>query len=166
MQAYIPAGVFSDQKQHSAIAHLKAALAYYRRLGIIVKRVMTDLPACLPRQADARAYLTSKQRALDLSLWTHRYNWHRPHSGIKQQTPVGQLNLNQNNLLRLHIYHLGGCSRRRSTTYIPVGGPSPEWRWRLDSDCPQTATDPLRPPVPGATGETMIQSDVMDTALP
>ena len=148
-----------NQKAHSAIAHLKAALAYYRRLGVTVKRVMTDngpcytshafaatckqfglkhirtkpytprtnLPAagrrqgrtlhpCLQQagkppgangptclqQAGARAYQTSTQRAKDLPLWPHSYHWHQPHSGIKQQTPVGHLNLNQNNLLRLH----------------------------------------------------------------
>ena len=53
-----------------------------------------------PRQASARAYQTSKQRAQDLPLWAHSYHWYRPHSGIKQQTPVGRLNLNQNNLVR------------------------------------------------------------------
>ena len=47
-------------------------------------------------------------------LWTHSYHWHRPHSGIKQQTPIGHLNLNQNNLVRFHIYHLHPC-RRTST---------------------------------------------------
>ena len=138
-----------NQKARSAIAHLKAALAYYRRLGVTVKRVMTDNGPCytshafaatckqfglkhirtqpytprtngkaerfiqtaLREWAYARAYQTSKQRAQDLPLWTHSYNWHRPHSGIKQQTPIGQLNLNQNNLLRLHIYHLHPCRR-------------------------------------------------------
>ena len=146
----------------SRIAYLKAALAYYRRLGVTVKRVMTDNGPCyashafaatckqlglkhirtkpyMPRTngkaerfiqtalrewAYARAYQTSKQRAQDLPLWTHSYNWHRPHSGIKQQTPVGHLNLNQNNLLRLHTHrafhartlphwqrHVTGCMR-------------------------------------------------------
>ena len=110
------------------------------RLGVTVKRVMTDNGPCytshafaatckqfglkhirtkpytprtngkaerfiqtaLREWAYARAYQTSKQRAQDLPLWTHSYNWHRPHSGIKQLTPVGQLKLNQNNLLRFH----------------------------------------------------------------
>ena len=136
----IHAGVLPNQKARSAIAHLKAALACYRRLGVTVKRVMTDNGPCYtshafaatckqlglkhirtqpytPRThgkaerfiqtawrewAYAKAYQTSKQRAQDLPLWTHRYNWHRPHSGIKAQTPIGRLNLNQNNLLRLH----------------------------------------------------------------
>ena len=149
MQAYLHAGVFPDQTARSAVAHLKAALACYRRLGVTVKRVMTDNGPCYtshafaatckqlglkhvrtkpytPRThgkaerfiqtawrewAYARAYQTSKQRAQDLPLWTHSYNWHRPHSGIKQQTPVGQLKLNQNNLVRLHKrLILAGCA--------------------------------------------------------
>ena len=47
------AGVFPDQKQRSAIAHLKAALAYYRRLGVTVKRVMTDNGPCYTSHAFA-----------------------------------------------------------------------------------------------------------------
>ena len=60
------------------------------------------IQTALREWAYARAYQTSTQRAQDLPLWTHSYNWHRPHSGIKQQTPIGHLNLNQNNLLRFH----------------------------------------------------------------
>ena len=56
-----------------------------------------------PREwAYARAYETSDQRAEDLRLWTHLYNWHRPHGGIKHQTPISRLSLNQDNLLRHH----------------------------------------------------------------
>ena len=51
----LPASVFPDQKtHHSALAHLKAALAYYRRLGVTVKRVMTDTVA-EPAEAMGRA---------------------------------------------------------------------------------------------------------------
>ena len=50
---YIPIGVFPDQKQHSAIAHLKAALDYYRRLGVTVKRVMIDNAPCYTSHAFA-----------------------------------------------------------------------------------------------------------------
>ena len=60
------------------------------------------IQTALREWAYARAYQTSTQRAQDLPLWTHRYNWHRPHSGIKQQTPIGRLKLNQSNLLRFH----------------------------------------------------------------
>lgn len=38
--------IFSDEKAVSAIAFLKAALAYYESLGISVTRVMTDKGAC------------------------------------------------------------------------------------------------------------------------
>ncbi|MEM6415919.1 MAG: IS481 family transposase, partial [Pseudomonadota bacterium] len=45
---------------------------------------------------------TSDQRAKDLPLWEHLYNWHRPHGGIKDKTPISRLGLNKDNLLRLH----------------------------------------------------------------
>lgn len=40
------AQILPDEKTHSAIAFLKAALAYYKRLGIAVARVMTDNGSC------------------------------------------------------------------------------------------------------------------------
>jgi transposase InsO family protein len=52
--------------------------------------------------AYARAYPTSDDRAAELPAWLHKYNWHRPHGGIKYQTPISRLGLDQNNLLRLH----------------------------------------------------------------
>ena len=48
----------------------------------------------------ARLSLT---RAAKLPVWTHMYNWHRPHGGIKQKTPISRLGSDQDNLLRLHI---------------------------------------------------------------
>jgi transposase InsO family protein len=53
--------------------------------------------------AYARAYNTSIERAAELPRWLHRYNWHRPHGGIKSQTPISRLGITGNNLLRLHI---------------------------------------------------------------
>ncbi|MGO9388970.1 integrase core domain-containing protein, partial [Rhodoblastus sp.] len=53
--------------------------------------------------AYAMAYLSSDQRAAELPRWMHRYNWHRPHGGIKYQTPISRLGLTGDNLLRLHI---------------------------------------------------------------
>lgn len=52
--------------------------------------------------AYARAYQTSDQRAAELPWWLHRYNWHRPHAGIRAKTPISRLVLNEDNLLRLH----------------------------------------------------------------
>jgi transposase InsO family protein len=132
--------IMLDQKKESAVAFLKAALAYYHSLGITVARVMTDNGSCYrafdfrdacrdlglkhirtkpytPKTngkaerfiqtafrewAYAQAYPTSQRRAEELPFWLHRYNWPRPHGGIKSQTPISRLALSENNLLRLH----------------------------------------------------------------
>jgi transposase InsO family protein len=130
-----------DEKADSAVPFLKAAVAYYKSLGVTVTRVMTDNGSCykafafrdacrdlglkhirtkpytpktngkaerfiqtaLREWAYALAYPTSNHRADQLPLWLHRYNWHRPHGGIKSQTPISRIGLAGNNLLRLHI---------------------------------------------------------------
>jgi transposase InsO family protein len=58
---------------------------------------------CLREWAYARAYNTSQQRAEELPFWIHRYNWHRPHGGIKGRVPISRLGLTGDNLLKLHI---------------------------------------------------------------
>ena len=60
------------------------------------------IQTALREWAYARAYNTSDQRAADLPIWTHLYNWHRPHGGIKDQTPISRIGANRDNLLRLH----------------------------------------------------------------
>jgi transposase InsO family protein len=52
--------------------------------------------------AYAQAYQNSVQRKAELPAWLHRYNWHRPHAGIGDTTPISRLGLPENNLLRLH----------------------------------------------------------------
>ena len=132
--------ILPDERKDSATAFLKAALAYYKSLGVTVARVMTDNGSCyrsfhfrdacrdlglkhlrtkpytpktngkaerfiqtaLREWAYAQAYPTSDRRAEELPFWLHRYNWHRPHGGIKSQTPISRLALSENNLLRLH----------------------------------------------------------------
>jgi transposase InsO family protein len=132
--------IMPDEKKESAVAFLKAALAYYASLGITVARVMTDNGSCykafdfrdacrdlklkhirtkpytpktngkaerfiqtaLREWAYAQAYPTSQRRAEELPIWLHQYNWHRPHGGIKSQTPISRLALAKDNLLRLH----------------------------------------------------------------
>ena len=133
--------IWPDEKAASAVAFLKAAVAYYASLGVTVSRVMTDNGSCykafafreacralglkhirtkpytpktngkaerfiqtaLREWAYAKAYPTSDCRAHELPIWLHRYNWHRPHGGIKSQTPISRLGLSKDNLLRLHI---------------------------------------------------------------
>jgi transposase InsO family protein len=130
-----------DEKKGSAVAFLKACLAYYASLGVTVTRVMTDNGSCYRSRAFAKAckrlrlkhirtkpytpktngkaerfiqtalrewayataYDTSEQRAHHLPIWLHRYNWHRPHGSLKANTPISQLGLSRDNLLRLHI---------------------------------------------------------------
>jgi transposase InsO family protein len=132
--------IMSDEKKRSAIAFLKAALAYYASLGITVERVMTDNGSCfksfafrrtckrlglrhirtkpytpktngkaerfiqtsLREWAYARAYENSRQRRDQLLAWLHQYNWHRPHAGIGDKTPISRLGLTEDNVLRFH----------------------------------------------------------------
>ena len=132
--------IHPDEKAVSAVAHLKAAVAWFASLGVTVTRVMTDNGSCyisrdfakacedlklkhvrtkpytpktngkaerfiqtaLREWAYARAYQTSDQRAKYLPVWTHMYNWHRPHGGINDKTPISRLGINRDNLLRLH----------------------------------------------------------------
>jgi transposase InsO family protein len=60
------------------------------------------IQTALREWAYAQAYPSSAHRAVELPLWLHRYNWHRPHAGIKSQTPISRLGLDRDNLLRLH----------------------------------------------------------------
>ena len=60
------------------------------------------IQTALREWAYAQAYPTSQRRAEELPFWLHRYNWHRPHGGIKSQTPISRLGLSEDNLLSLH----------------------------------------------------------------
>lgn len=52
--------------------------------------------------AYARAYENSRQRRDQLLAWLHQYNWHRPHAGIGDKTPISRLGLTEDNVLRFH----------------------------------------------------------------
>ena len=60
------------------------------------------IQSALREWAYAHAYPSSAHRAAALPPWLHRYNWHRPHRGLRSQTPISRLGLSGNNLLRLH----------------------------------------------------------------
>ena len=60
------------------------------------------IQSSLREWAYAHAYKASQQRREQLPLWLHRYNWHRPHAGIGDRTPVSRLGLTENNVLRFH----------------------------------------------------------------
>ena len=130
----------TDEKKRSAVAFLKAAVAYYaepRRQGRArddrQRLLLPLLPLCqglrllglkhlrtkpytpktngkaerfiqtsLREWAYAQAYQHSDQRAAELPIWLHRYNWHRPHGSLQAKTPISRLGLTEDNLLRLH----------------------------------------------------------------
>jgi transposase InsO family protein len=132
--------IHADEKAKSAIQHLKAAVAWYGKLGVKVAGVLTDNGSCytskdfakackalklrhirtkpytprtngkaerfiqtaLREWAYAKPYETSGKRADALPQWTHRYNWHRPHGGIGDISPISRIGLNQDNLLSVH----------------------------------------------------------------
>ena len=60
------------------------------------------IQTALREWAYAIAYPNSAHRAVQLPVWLHRYNWHRPHSSLKSQTPISRLGKTGDNLLRLH----------------------------------------------------------------
>ena len=60
------------------------------------------IQTALREWAYAQAYPTSQHRRDALPAWLHRYNWHRPHSSLKSQTPISRLGLSEDNLLRFH----------------------------------------------------------------
>jgi transposase InsO family protein len=60
------------------------------------------IQTCLREWAYARAYHHSYQRRDALPAWLHGYNWHRPHMSLAGQPPITRLQLNRNNLMRLH----------------------------------------------------------------
>ena len=131
----------ASERKECATAFLKAAVAWYKYLGITIERAMTDRGSCyrsrafnkvcqalgirhiytkpytpktngkaerfiqssLREWAYAQAYQTSEQRKKELSHWPHHYNWHRPHAGIKRQTPISRSGQKVSNLMRLHI---------------------------------------------------------------
>jgi transposase InsO family protein len=133
--------MYPDQSELSATHFLYSATAWFARLGIATRGLLTDNGKCytanrfqqscqqlgirhrrtrpytprtngkaerfiqtaLREWAYARTYQNSQQRTQALLSFNHQYNWHRPHAGINQQTPISRLALEDNNLLRHHI---------------------------------------------------------------
>jgi transposase InsO family protein len=60
------------------------------------------IQTALREWAYARTYDTSDQRAKDLPIWLHHYNWHRPHGSLESKPPISRLGLPGDDLLRFH----------------------------------------------------------------
>jgi transposase InsO family protein len=59
------------------------------------------IQSAFKKGACAQASPISAHRAAELPTSRHRYNRHRPHGGLKSQTPISRLRLSKN-LLTLH----------------------------------------------------------------
>jgi transposase InsO family protein len=90
---------FRDACKTLGLGHIRTKPYTPRTNGKAERFIQT----ALREWAYARAYPTSDRRAAELPNWLHQYNWHRPHGGIKSQTPISRIGLDQDNLLRLHI---------------------------------------------------------------
>ena len=80
------------------IKHLRTRPYTPRTNGKAERFVQTSLR----EWAYACAYNSSDERAAELPVWLHRYNWHRPHGCLGSKPPISRLALTEDNLLRLH----------------------------------------------------------------
>ena len=95
-------------KQFDAL-YLNGLVAYLAGNRSAAKRLINR--ACRVRPEVTRFdHLTSYLRQLGRATWAsvrearlHHYNWHRPHAGIKGNTPISRSGADVNNLMRLHI---------------------------------------------------------------
>ncbi len=133
--------MYPDQKEASATHFLATATAWFERLGISTRRILTDNGPCykanrfarvcrqlglkhrrtrpytprtngkaerfiktvLNEWAYAQTFQNSAERTASLPIWTHQYNWHRPHASLNQLPPITRAPLDDNNLLTHHI---------------------------------------------------------------
>lgn len=68
------ADIKPDERKKSAVAFLKASVAYYRKLGVKVERVMTDNGSCYRSRAFARACKRLKLRHIRTKPYTPKTN--------------------------------------------------------------------------------------------
>jgi transposase InsO family protein len=132
--------LYPNERQTSAVQFLNNTVAYFRYMGVRVRRVLTDNGSAFRSKRFAQAcqrlglkhsftrpyrpqtngkaerfiqsalrewaygipYHHSSERQAMLERWTHHYNWHRPHMGIKGLAPAARLAQSRNNLLTLH----------------------------------------------------------------
>jgi transposase InsO family protein len=92
------AHAFRDLCRDNGLKHIRTKPYTPKTNGKAERFIQT----ALREWAYAQAYPTSDHRTAELPFWLHRYNWQRPHGGIKSQTPISRLGLDADNLLRLH----------------------------------------------------------------
>lgn len=95
------------------MAHLRAAVAYYARLGLTHRctrplRPRTNgkaerlIQTALREWAYAFRYRNADERAAHLPRWLHDYNWHRQHASLGNRPPISVLQLPEDNVVRRH----------------------------------------------------------------
>jgi transposase InsO family protein len=89
---------FGNACKHLGLKHLRTRPYTPRTNGKAERFIQTSLR----EWAYACAYPDSAGRAAQLSNWLHRYNWHRPHTSLKRNTPISVLGLPVDNVLRFH----------------------------------------------------------------
>ncbi len=89
---------FRDACRDLGLRHIRTRPYTPKTNGKVERFIQTSLR----EWAYAYAYQNSRQRKQQLPTWLHRYNWHRPHSGIGDKTPISRLGLIENNVLRFH----------------------------------------------------------------
>ena len=133
--------MYPDQTERSSTHFLAAAVAWYGKLGIGIRKVLTHNGPCYKAHNFARTcerlglkhrrtqpytprtngkaerfiktainewayafiFQNSADREASLPLWTHQYNWHRPHASLNQLPPISRAPIHDNNLLTHHI---------------------------------------------------------------
>lgn len=89
---------FQNLCHRNRIKHLRTRAYRPQTNGKAERFIQT----ALREWAYANLYRNSRQRALELPHWLHRYNWHRPHASLKGCPPISRIGLSEANVLRLH----------------------------------------------------------------
>ena len=90
---------FREICRHMGVRHIRTRPYTPRTNGKAERFIQT----ALREWAYERPFATSAARASVLWKWLHRYNWHRPHSGLNGNPPMLRLNTGVHNLLGSHI---------------------------------------------------------------
>lgn len=90
--------LFREALHRSRLKHIRTKPYTPRTNGEAERSIQT----AFREWAYAQAYPNSDRRAVELPIWLHRYNWHRPHGGINSKPTVSRLALKPDNLLSLH----------------------------------------------------------------
>jgi transposase InsO family protein len=94
---------FRSKKFAKACRHLKLKHSFTRPYRPQTNgKAERFIQSALREWAYGIPYNHSSERTDMLERWTHHYNWHRPHQGIKGVAPISRLAQSRNNLLTLH----------------------------------------------------------------